>query len=137
METNYPKQLIVKPPLLDFLKHCEVYCSAACCGLGAFEIHKALVLSFEKQENLAMRDGQAQFIEALKQTRNFKLMLKSQKLDAVNGEIPVWFEPLESFESLPDFWMTEADLLILFSRFEEAFAEASKYNGMSKSHCKT
>jgi hypothetical protein len=59
--TDYPRQVVIESPLWDFMEHCEVYCSASCCGMDAFEVHHALILRKVIDENLGGKDGQKIF----------------------------------------------------------------------------
>ena len=127
------KQVVVEKPLLDFLLHCEVYCSMACCGMQALEIHKALILSRQGLEDRAKRDGLGQFVLAQKQVQALNKKLQTLVLETINGEVPIWDE---SEAELPLCWLPKMDVLVLFSKFEEAFFEAAKYNGKASIHKK-
>lgn len=129
--SSYPKQIIVEKPLLDFLRHCEVYCSIACCGLQALEIHKALILSRVASENLAKRDGGNQFVLAQLQVQQLNQRLQPLVLEEVHGEVPIW-DINES--KLPLCWLSKMDALILFSNLEKEFFEAAKYHGLAGIH---
>ena len=66
-KSKYPRQIVINDPLREFVEHCEVYCSAACCELKAFELHPALLLRLCIDKNLAGEDGGAAFREAWEQ----------------------------------------------------------------------
>jgi hypothetical protein len=127
-----PRQVVVESPLLEFLKYCEVYCTASCCGRAAFEIHKALILSREAQENRAERNGDEQFVQAWHQVRDLNVflqgvILEGKHLESVHDEVPVWSKDSE----LPLFHLPQKDILDLFENLEKVFFGAAKYNGLS------
>ena len=128
---NYPKQIVVGEPLWSFMHHCEVYCSGACCGVQAFEVHPALLLRKVADLNLAARDGSGSvsFQAAWRQITELRQQLGTSTLQAVNDEVPFWSS--ESAE-LPEFWLLVGEVADWLAKWETSFAEASRYGGLCK-----
>ncbi|MFC1858159.1 DUF6331 family protein [Thermodesulfobacteriota bacterium] len=128
--SEYPKQIEINDPLWAFMQHGEVYCSGACCGIQAFEVHPALLLRKVIDENLAGRNGSEQFKIAWQQLADLIRFVELTNLVSVNGELPFWNE--ERTE-LPQYWLPEEEVPGWLERWNDAFAKASKYGGLDGS----
>ena len=126
---SHPKQIVIGEPLWGFMHHCEVYCSGACCGIQAFEVHPALLLRRTIDINLATKDGSAAFEAARRQITELRARLSSEALQTVNDEVPFWSG--EASE-LPEFWLPVDEVADWLAKWETSFAEASRYGGLCK-----
>jgi hypothetical protein len=125
---SYPRQIVIQEPLCSFMDHCEVYCSAACCGVEAFEVHPALLLRKVIDMNLAGADGATAFSMARHQMAGLRQYVASERIQTVDGEAPFW----RSVENeLPEFWLSMEQLVPWLVKWEAAFCEASHYGGLS------
>ena len=128
---TYPKQIVIGEPLWSFMHHCEVYCSGACCGIQAFEVHPALLLRKTADLNLTARDasGSAAFQTAWRQIVELRQRVGSVTLKTVHDEVPFWSsEPAE----LPEFWLPASEVADWLEKWEKSFTEASRYGGHDK-----
>ena len=128
--SNYPKQIVVSEPLWSFMDYCAVYCSAACCGVQAFEVHPALLLRKTIDMNLATKDGSTSFQAALSQMTDLRQRASSEALHAVNNNVPFW--NCETSE-VPQFWLPVDEVADWLAKWESCFIEASHYGGLDKS----
>ena len=127
--TDYPRQIVIPNPLWSFMQYSEVYCTAACCGLGAFEIHAALLLRKVLDENLGGRDGNRQFHIAKRQLRDLIQYCEFTDLEALGENVPIWNEePI----NLPQYWLPRDKIKGWLSEWNHAFEKASIYNGLEK-----
>ncbi|MHC1782393.1 MAG: DUF6331 family protein [Anaerolineaceae bacterium] len=126
---EYPRQIIIEKPLWDFMEYCEVYCSASCCGLDAFEIHAALLLRKVIDKNLSKTDGNQSFNSAWNQLIKIISHIDNLDLESTNHEIPIW-----SYENckLPEYWLPENDIRSWLNLWNDAFTKASHYGGLRK-----
>ena len=124
-----PKQIVVIEPLWSFMHYCEVYCSGACCGIQAFEVHPALLLRKTIDMNVAAQNGSASFEAARRQMIELRSRLSSQALQTVNDEVPFWKG--ESAE-LPEFCLPASEVADWLEKWETSFTEASRYGGLDK-----
>jgi hypothetical protein len=127
--TVHPRQVVIHNPLWAFMQHCEVYCSAACCGTQAFEVHPALLLRKVIDENLRGGDGQKSFKLAWQQLIDLINLLSTTKLMVVHDEVPFWDE--ENTE-LPQYWLPKGVIPKWLSLWNDAFKKASRYGGLDK-----
>src|SRR3954467_4981780 len=118
---RYPKQIAIDEPLWSFMQHCEVYCSGACCGIQAFEVHPALLLRKTIDMNRATKDGSASFQTAWRQMTALRERISSEALQTVNDEVPFWGS--KSTE-LPNFWLPAGEVIDWIEKWEKSFAEA-------------
>src|SRR5687768_11878899 len=125
--SNHPKQIVIDEPLWSFMGHCEVYCSGACCGVQAFEIHPALLLRKTIDLNLATKDGSAAFEAARRQMTELRQRVSSQALQTVNDEVPFW---KGESSKLPEFWLPIGEVADWLEKWEVSFTEASRYGGL-------
>jgi hypothetical protein len=121
---EYPRQLIIKQPLWAFMCYCEIYCSAACCGRAAFQVHHALILRKVIDENLAGRDGSKLFELAWQQLRDVIAFVNATELICVHNEVPIWNdEPVE----LPQYSMPVKEFKDWLLVWDGVFTEAARY----------
>ena len=57
METEYEHKVKASTALAELLDSTAIYCSAACCGLDAFEIHRGLLLRKIIDKNIEKDKG--------------------------------------------------------------------------------
>lgn len=127
--SKYPQQVIIENPLWAFMRYCEVYCSAACCGKDAFEVHHALILRKVIDENLAGIDGNNSFKLAWQQLKSIISIVNSIELACVNNEVPIWNDELVD---LPQYWMPVNEFKDWLSEWNVVFEKASRYGGLDK-----
>jgi hypothetical protein len=127
--SEYPKQIEINSPLWAFMEYCEVYCTGACCGIQAFEIHPALLLRKVIDENLAGKNGSKQFRLAWQQLVALIRYIESENLVSVNGDLPFWNE---GNTNLPQYWLPEKEVPEWLERWNDAFTKASKYGGLDE-----
>jgi hypothetical protein len=127
--SSHPKQIVISEPLWSFMDYCDVYCSAACCGVQAFEVHPALLLRKVIDMNLATKDGSASFDTARRQMTELRQRVSSEPLQTVNDEVPFWNS--ETSE-LPQFWLPVEEVADWLAKWETCFTEASQYGGLDQ-----
>jgi hypothetical protein len=125
-EQDYPRELIIRNPLWAFMMHCEIYCTAACCGIDAFEIHPSLLLRKVIDENLAGRDGNQLFWLAWKQLREITVFVDTIKLKSINEQVPFWNE---EETRLPQYWLPESKIREWLIQWDDVFEKASRHIG--------
>jgi hypothetical protein len=111
------------------MQYCEVYCTAACCGTDAFEVHPALILRKTIDDNLGGRDGQRLFRRAWQQLQTVISLVATTELINLHNELPFWSE--EETE-LPQYWLPKAKVLDWLQLWNEAFEKASHTGGLNK-----
>ncbi len=126
--SSYPKQIVVEEPLWGFIRHCEVYCSGACCGVDAFEIHRALLLRKVADMHLAGTDGSTAFRAARRQMSELRQRVALEKIQTVNDDAPFWSS---AGDKLPEFWLPLTQVGDWLMKWEVAFTEASQYGGLA------
>ena len=126
---NYPKQIILRAPLSEFVEHCEVYCTGACCGTDAFELHPALLLRKCIDENVRGGDSYRAFHQAWEQLRGLIALVDSTELQSVHDQVPIW---KEENSNLPEFWFPRSDVSEWLHTLDDSFREASKYGGLDQ-----
>lgn len=126
---NYPKQVVIDEPLWSFMHHCEVYCSGACCGVEAFEVHRAMLLRKVVDMNLVGLDGAASFCLARRQMTELRQHVASENIQVVNDEIPFW---TSGAAELPQFWLSKEEVAGWLEQWEVSFDEASRYGGLAE-----
>ena len=124
---KHQRQIVIKNPLWDFMEYCQVYCSASCCGIHAFEVHPALLLRRVYDENLGGGDGHKLFREAWQQLRNLILFIDTHELKHVDGNLPIWSEEVTD---LPQYWFPADEIKNWLSEWDETFVKASHYSGL-------
>ena len=127
--SRLPKQIVIGEPLWSYMHHCEVYCSGACCGVHAFEIHPALLLRKTMDMNLATKDGAASFQAARRQMTELRQRTSSEALQTVNDEVPFW---KSETSNLPLFLLPVDEVADWLAKWETSFKEASGYGGLDK-----
>ena len=126
--TKYPRQIVIKKPLWDFMEYCQVYCSAACCGTEAFEIHPALLLRRVYDENLSGKDGHKLFWDAWQQLRDLMHYVDNHNLTIIEGGgLPIWSEEITD---LPQYWFAGDEFSRWLKIWDETFIKASRYSGL-------
>lgn len=125
---SYPKQIVIEEPLWGFMRHCEVYCSGACCGVEAFEVHRALLLRKVADMHLAGTDGSAAFCAARRQMDELRRRVATEKIQTVNDEAPFWSS---ARDQLPEFWVPLEQVGAWLEKWQAAFTEASQYGGLA------
>jgi hypothetical protein len=125
--SSYPKQIVIEEPLWGFMRHCEVYCSGACCGVEAFEVHRSLLLRKVADMHLAGTDGTTAFRTARRQMAELKRRVASEEIQTVNDEAPFW---TSAGNKLPEFWLPLEQVGDWLVKWEAAFTEASQYGGL-------
>ena len=126
---KYPRQLVIDKPLWEFMQYCEVYCSAACCGIDAFEVHPALILRKTIDENLSSRSGHKLFVRAWEQLKDVINFVRTTELISFHDELPVWNE--EETE-LPQYWLPKDTIPQWLQQWNGAFEKASHTGGLDK-----
>lgn len=127
--SSYPKQVVIDEPLWSFMRFCEVYCSAACCGVQAFEVHPALLLRKMIDMNLATKDGSATFEVARRQMLELRRRVSSVALQTVNDEVPFW---KSTTSELPEFWLPNDEVADWLAKWEASSIEASRHGGLGE-----
>ena len=103
------------------MAHCEVYCTAACCEKGAFEIHPALLLRKKIDENVSGKDGDGLLRKAWEQLKVIREKINSKEYEVEKNPIPIWHK-LD--KDLPDFWLETEGVEKWFEDWNQAFDEA-------------
>jgi hypothetical protein len=124
--STYPQQIFIRRPLRDFIAYIEVYCTVECCGVGAAEVHPALLIRKSLDGNIAGFDGNAAFNEAKNQIEELSEMLDSLDIQCHEGQVPFWSE-LNS--DLPDYWLNKDDAIGWVQSLHQAFSQASRHIG--------
>lgn len=127
--SSHPKQIVIDEPLWSFMQHCEVYCSGACCGIEAFEVHPALLLRKTIDMNLASKDGSGSFENARRQMSVLRQLVSTVTLQTVNDQVPFWSR---EHSELPGFWLPVGEVADWLAKWEASFTEASRYGGLEK-----
>lgn len=123
----YPKQIVIEDPLWGFIDFCEVYCSAGCCGIDAFEVHPALLLRKVADMNLAGAHGDTAFRTARHQLADLKHLVETHEFETVHTEIPIW---RSVSAELPEFCIGQEELRNWLKAWDVAFEAASQYHGL-------
>ncbi len=119
--SNYPREIIIKKPLWDFMKHCEVYSTAASSEKPAFEIHHALLFRKMIDENILGHDGASLLQHAWTQLKELKEKIHKRNFKIIDGQIPIWNE-LDS--DSPEYWLDTEGIDEWFEEWDEAFKKA-------------
>ena len=123
--SKYPKSIIIESPLWEFMSHCEVYCSAACCEKNAFEIHPALLLRKKIDINISGNDGEALLKKAWEQFKIINEKIINKDYGTKKGQIPIWHD---IDNDLPEYWLYEDGAVEWFEQWNRAFEKAIKGN---------
>ena len=126
-KSKYPRQIVLNDPLREFVEHCEVYCSATCCELHAFELHPALLLRLCIDKNRAGEDGGAAFREAWKQLKELVCLVESTDMNTSGDQVPFW---TQKNKKVPEFWLATEDVPKFFTSLSESFEKASFVGGL-------
>ena len=127
--SSHPKQVVIQEALWSFMQYCEVYCSGACCGIGAFEVHRAMLLRKVADMHLAGVDGSTAFREAWRQLAELRKSLASEPIESEHGDVPFWSH---DGEDLPEFWLPSSEVSKWLEQWDTAFTEASRFAGLAK-----
>jgi len=126
---KYPRQVVIHNPLWEFMEYCEVYCSYACCGEDAFEVHHALLLRRVIDENVSGKRGDKSFRTAWQQLKDLMIFLDTERLTILDHGLPIWSD--EETE-LPQYWVSKEDFKKWLGTWNKAFKQASCYGGLDK-----
>jgi len=125
---KFPRQIILKNPLRDFMGFCEVYCTAECCEKLAFEVHPALLRRRMIDFNLAGKDGEHLLEEAFDQFKSIRNQLLSPDLQTVHEQVPFW---ADNDSELPNYWIELDGLKEWLQKWEYAFIGAISPNKLN------
>ena len=125
-----PRQILLDEPFLSFIEHSEVYCSGACCGVDAFEVHEGLILRKVIDWNLIDKSGNDKYSEARNQVSSICDFLSNNDLLSINEEVPIW---CIKNNGLPKFWLPIEEVNSWFLMWMDKFEKASHHGGLSNS----
>lgn len=112
-------QIKISSALSELLDFSEIYCSAACCGLSAFEIHKGLLLRKIIDKNISGESG-INWYNELKIEIDYlhgyvtNLVIENEK------EIPVIYP---RNDKLPEYYLPKNELQHLLLRWQRVFKQ--------------
>jgi hypothetical protein len=123
---KYPRQIVIGQPLWDYMEFCQVYCTAACCGDQAFEVHRALLSRKTIDYNLAGLKGREILRHAWWQVIEINRLLEDQGVQTFLDQAPIW---KEGKDNLPAYWLDEEIVKPWFKVWQETFALAANIFG--------
>lgn len=120
---EYPNQMKISGDLAELLDFSEIYCSAACCGLQAFEIHKSLLL----RKIIDKGEKGISWYNALKaELEELYLTVEATKVDS-EEEVPVIYP---RNKSLPEYWLPHNELLHFLRRWNRVIKQVKGTNAV-------
>ncbi|MDO3381530.1 DUF6331 family protein [Gilvimarinus algae] len=112
-------QVRVSDALAELLDFSEIYCSAACCGLQAFEIHRGLLIRKIIDKNLEGTSGIDWYNELKAEVDSLHHYISNL---AVKDETEISvFYPQNT--NLPEFHLPKNELQHFFLRWQRVFTQ--------------
>ena len=116
---EFENQIKISSALSELLDFSEIYCSAACCGLQAFGIHKSLLLRRIIDKNNEGKSGINWYNELKLEIDAPHLHLTNLSIDN-EKEIPVIYP---RNDSLPEFYLPKNELQHLLLRWQRVLKQ--------------
>jgi hypothetical protein len=111
------------------MEHCEVYCTAACCGTQAFELHPALLLRKIIDINIATQDGSGSraFSAAWGQLQKIRELASGTEFASINSEVLFW---KSASSDCHEFSIPVDEVLTWLAAWDDCFSRASRTVGL-------
>jgi len=116
---KFENQIKISSSLVELLDFSEIHCSAGCCGLQAFEIHKSLLLRKVIDKNISGVSGIDWYNELKIEIDSLHEHLINLNLDK-ETEIPIIY-PRNT--DLPEFYLAKNELQHMFLRWQRVFKQ--------------
>jgi len=116
---EFKNQIKVSSSFSELLDFSELNCTASCCGLQAFEIHKSLLLRQVIDKNLAGISG-VDWYNGVKEEIDLLHKLVSELDIGHETEIPVIYP---RNDSSPEFYIPRNELQHLLLRWQRVFRQ--------------
>lgn len=107
---TFNNQVCISEQLVELLDFCEIYCSAACCGINAFEIHKGLLLRKVIDKG---SDGVDWYNLLNKEVKKLSSELERLSVEDNEEDIPIIYPRNDSF---PEYYLPYNELMHLCKR---------------------
>jgi len=117
-------QISLSNELVELLDFFEVNCSAACCGLNAFEINRGLALRIIIDKG----DKRREWHEQLKlEVKNLRTEISSLKVSDSGEDIAIRYP---NNTELPEYHLPHNELLHLFKRLSIVLKQVEGSNAL-------
>jgi hypothetical protein len=116
---DFENQVKVSSELSELLDYAQIYCSASCCGLGAFEIHKSLLLRKVINKKLAGESGIKWYGQLKVEIESLHELVSRLELPD-EYEIPIVYP---TNDTLPEFYLPKNELQHLLLRWQRVFRQ--------------
>ena len=116
---EFGNQVKISSALSELLDFSEIYCSGACCGLQAFEIHKSLLLRKIIDKNIDGEDGVNWYNELNIEIDSLHRHVSNLAIDN-EEEIPVIYP---RNDSLPEYYLPKNELQHMLLRWQRVFKQ--------------
>jgi len=113
---NFPNQIEVSDELSELFEFSEIYCTAGCCGLGAFEIHRGMLVRKIIDKGV---DGISWYNKNRKEIDQLHDKVKDLPVGS-DVEIPVIYP---KNYSVPQFYLPKNELQHFFLRWQRVFRQ--------------
>lgn len=112
---NFENQLEVSDDFVEFLDFIEIHCSAACCGLEAFELSEGLLLRFllDKKD-----DRKSWYKSTVFEIAELEEYLGKKKITDSELDIPFVYP---RNDSLPEYYLPHNEVTLLLKRLKGIF----------------